>query len=152
MATNLFEAPEVQMELEERPVEWDLAGNGRRFLNFLIDYVCFLVMSWMVGLAIALSGSEALVAWLLSIPEALLGLALMFGYYVGFEYLMGRTPGKLITGTKVVNAIREKPRFMQVVGRTLARFIPFEPFSFLAERFWHDSLSGTYVIRTRIPD
>ena len=69
-----------------------------------------------------------------------------------FEAAFGWTFAKLITGTRVVRIDGTKPSFPQVIGRTLARFIPFEPFSVLfsdSKLGWHDSLSNTRVVRVR---
>ena len=62
--------------------------------------------------------------------------------------------GKLITGTRVVTENGGKPRWGQIVGRSFARFIPFEALSVLfwndkERRGWHDSLSKTCVVRKR---
>ena len=42
-----------------------------------------------------------------------------------------------------------KPRFGQVIGRTLCRFVPFEAFSFFGERGWHDKIPKTRVVMAR---
>jgi uncharacterized RDD family membrane protein YckC len=73
---------------------------------------------------------------------------------VSCEWLTGRSLGKLATGTRVIAAEGGPPSFARVLGRTLARFIPFEAFSFLTDRDgrpvgWHDSLSRTRVVRVR---
>jgi uncharacterized RDD family membrane protein YckC len=68
------------------------------------------------------------------------------------EVAFGATVGKLITGTRVVSADGGSARAGQVIGRTFARIIPFEPLSFLVgdtTTGWHDSLSGTKVVDTR---
>jgi uncharacterized RDD family membrane protein YckC len=55
----------------------------------------------------------------------------------------------MITKTKVVSRkTGKKPPFWTIVGRTFARLIPFDGFSFLTENpiGWHDSLSGTMVV------
>lgn len=74
-------------------------------------------------------------------------------YYVPFETGFGRTPAKLITGTKVVSEDGGPPGLGRVLGRTLVRMVPFEVFSFLGGDGrpvgWHDSWSGTRVVRTR---
>ena len=70
-------------------------------------------------------------------------------YFLFFEGIWGRSIGKWITKTKVVRKDGGKPRFMQVLGRSFARFIPFEAFSFLVSNNpvgWHDSLSNTLVV------
>ena len=72
-------------------------------------------------------------------------------YYAISECLTGRTIGKLITGTKVVDADGNKPSFGKALGRSLCRHIPFEPFSVLSSdaRGWHDSIPKTWVVRSR---
>ena len=73
----------------------------------------------------------------------------MLIYYVPQEAFWGRTIGKLITGTRVVSEDGGPASFGQVVGRTFARMIPFEPFSFFGSTAsgWHDSLSHTRVVQ-----
>ena len=70
-------------------------------------------------------------------------------YYMFFEGIWGRSPGKWIFGTAVVNEDGLKPSFGAIALRTICRFIPFEPFSFFGERGWHDKISNTYVIKVR---
>jgi uncharacterized RDD family membrane protein YckC len=69
-------------------------------------------------------------------------------YYVVCESAFQATLGKLVTGTRVVTFNGDKPTFGQVVGRSFARFVPFEAFSFLNRRpiGWHDSWTGTRVV------
>lgn len=71
-----------------------------------------------------------------------------------FEAFFDRTPGKFVCGTRVVSERGTAPTLGQVVGRTFARWIPFEPFSVLFSedgdaRGWHDSIAKTKVIRAR---
>ena len=82
------------------------------------------------------------------------GLTILFllSYFVLFEAIWGRTIGKFMLGMIVISEDGSKASFFQAVGRTLARFLPFEPFSFfLCEDssrplFWHDSLPKTRVV------
>lgn len=70
-------------------------------------------------------------------------------YMIVCESIWQRTLGKLASKTKVVDMQGNKPGFWKIVGRTAARYIPFEVFSFLGGRHpvgWHDSLSGTRVV------
>lgn len=79
-----------------------------------------------------------------------LGLAISFGYFVTMEFFFQRTIAKFMTGTIVVSEDGGRPTFGQILGRTAARFIPFEAFSFIGSnepRGWHDSLSGTRVMK-----
>jgi uncharacterized RDD family membrane protein YckC len=56
-----------------------------------------------------------------------------------------------MTPEPIVDASGNKPSFGKIVGRNFARLIPFEACSFLGSsaRGWHDSLSGTYVVKCR---
>jgi len=68
-------------------------------------------------------------------------------YYLFFEGFFQATPVKFLTGTRVVHSeTLEKPRFSQIAGRSLARHIPFDAFSFLGTTGWHDSASNTSVV------
>ena len=80
------------------------------------------------------------------------GLVVALGYFAFTEALFQRTLAKFLTGTRVVRADGTRPSFAQILGRSFARFIPFEAFSFLFGSHpvgWHDSLSGTRVVLTR---
>ena len=125
------------------------AGLGARFLNFVIDSVLVMVFGAIaVGVMMVVRGEAA--------PSDLaanaVAIATMIAYYVAFEGFFGWTIGKLVTGTRVKSLVGRKPGFLQIVGRTAARFIPFEAFSLLfggAKTAWHDSMSGTRVVRVR---
>lgn len=69
-------------------------------------------------------------------------------YYLATEGIFNTSIGKTILGNVIANNIAEKPRVGQRIGRTFARLIPFEVFSFLfIHRGWHDSLTTTYVVK-----
>jgi uncharacterized RDD family membrane protein YckC len=131
------------------PVE--SVGRGRRFANLLIDYVCFFILSALLGVVVVMVWGDAGLAALERIPDFVLGIVVMCAYYIPLEATWGRTIGKLITGTKVVNEDGRRPSFAKIIGRTFSRFIPFEAFSFFGAdaRGWHDTLSKTYVVKCR---
>jgi len=151
---NPFSSPQV----EEQSVSLNRGepvsvGKGLRFANYLIDVIAIQVMSFAVGIAVGI----AVIASGGDIEDPGVNLALNLGgvllsitYYIFLEGLTGRTIGKLITQTRVVNATGDSPSFGQVVGRSFARIIPFEAFSFLFgdSRGWHDTLSKTYVVKS----
>jgi uncharacterized RDD family membrane protein YckC len=154
MQENPYRAPESLIQVPNtiafangRPIP---AGKWRRFFNFLIDRVGAMGFGFVIGVGVGVSGWEAGLNFLLE-HQIVSGLLIMIVYYVLLEGLTGRTLGKLITGTKVVNERGEPPSFAQTLGRTFSRFIPFEAFSFLGDdgRGWHDSVPGTYVVMTR---
>lgn len=127
------------------------ASKWLRLLNLIIDYVAFWVLGVVAGLVILYVFGSEKADWLEGGSGFVIGIIIPLGYYIIVEGATGRTLGKLVTGTRVVNAEGGAPSFTQILGRTFARFIPFEAFSFLGEggRGWHDSIPDTYVIRCR---
>jgi len=126
---------------------FDSAGLGLRFANLIIDEIIVVILFFVLVFGIKIvSPTTAVEDW-----TYVLIYGGMFSYYVLCEAIAGRTIGKLITGTRVVRFDGYRPHFPQIIGRTFARFIPFEAFSFLGSsgNGWHDSLSGTRVVRVR---
>lgn len=66
-------------------------------------------------------------------------------YFFLSESLFGTTAGKAITGTRVYDEEGSKATIPQLLGRTLVRVVPLEPLSFVMNKNWHDSWSGTRV-------
>jgi uncharacterized RDD family membrane protein YckC len=127
------------------------AGQGARFLNLIIDYFAQFAISFALGIVIVVAFGEAGIQFLDDTPGFFIGIPVLLGYYVVFEATTSRTLGKLVTGTKVVNQDGGKPTIGQIIGRSFARMIPFEAFSFFGTppRGWHDSLANTYVVKSR---
>jgi uncharacterized RDD family membrane protein YckC len=165
MQDNPYGAPaagiEADLPSERLPIE--TASRWRRFFGLLIDYVVSSIFGFVVtipywvylyqqggdtALDAALNGTQGMAV------DYAIALASTLIYYIALEGWFGWTIGKLATGTRVVNAQGGRPTWGQVVGRTVGRFIPFEPFSLLFasdddRRGWHDKLSKTYVVRRR---
>jgi uncharacterized RDD family membrane protein YckC len=122
------------------------ASLGARFGNFFIDSIAVQIVAAVLGFIVGLAGGQ--VGALGGFGIAMLASV---GYLVVLEATGGRTLGKLITGTRVVDDAGNKPRLGQIVGRTFARYVPFEPFSFFGSspRGWHDRWSGTRVVKIR---
>ena len=127
------------------------AGQGLRFANLIVDYIMQFVLGLVMGMAIVIIAGEAGSQILNTGLSWVFGVIISLIYYIVMESLFGRTIGKLVTGTKVVNELGDKASFGQILGRSFARLIPFEAFSFLGStgRGWHDSLPKTYVIKCR---
>lgn len=125
-----------------------------RFANLLIDEIAIFAFSWIIGFSIAFGAAMLQMPGIvegMQNASTLIGIVLMVLYYLLFEAATSRTVGKMVTGTKVVNADGGKPTFGQIAGRSVARLIPFEPFSVLltgSRCGWHDSLPGTYVVKS----
>ena len=136
-----------------------VATQGRRFGNYIIDYIVVQLLSGVAGFIVgfgtaAANGGQVSDAQLfeIQIMGAIVGIIASLTYYIFMEAAFGATIGKLITGCRVVKAEGGSASFGQIVGRTFARMIPFEPFSFLfgdTTTGWHDTLSGTKVIHIK---
>lgn len=78
---------------------------------------------------------------------------LMVLYFVSTEYLLdGKSLGKFLTKTRVIRTNGEALTFSRVLGRSLARIIPFDAISIFfneSNTMWHDSLSDTIVVEDR---
>lgn len=146
-----YKTPESSGELQEALPERILASKRARFFNFVIDWVMQMILVVLFSVAISLMGSERVIGHFERLPGFVLGFLAMCCYYIPMESIFGRTVGKFITGTKVVNEVGAPPSFAQVVGRTLSRVLPLEALTFLrAEtRGLHDSLPETYVTKCR---
>lgn len=82
----------------------------------------------------------------LELKLAAIGMAETLLYYGGFEIILGSTPGKMLLGRMVIDQYGERPPATTILLRTICRLIPFEVFSCLMPRGWHDQLSKTFVV------
>ena len=120
-----------------------LATTGQRFANFIVDSIVRTILTYAVTALVVMAGAQELVL--------LFTLPLFFFYYFIFELVFGWTPGKLVTGTRVVSRDGSKLTAWRVAGRTLSRVVPFEPFSFInGPPGWHDSWSNTLVVQRAV--
>ena len=134
------------------PQQFVMASQGKRVANYIIDRICWTLLFFLLGLLLAATGNDGALAWLEDINPILdyfLTAIVATLYYSLFEFFAnGKTIGKLITRTRVINEYGETPDFGTILGRSLARFVPFEPFSFLGSQAngWHDKWSKTMVV------
>ena len=152
---NPFEPPKSddsadQPDSLDQPGSLVDASKGRRFGTLVIDYIGLATFGGIIGIAIFVGLGEEVSKSLEGLPDLILGIPIALGYYVFFEGLFARTPGKWIFGTKVVSESGSLPTITQVVIRTLCRMIPFEAFSFFGDKGgWHDTIPKTRVVRVR---
>ena len=139
------------------------ASTGSRFLNFLIDnlfmnYVISLATGFVIGIILGAVAPDFVSG--LDAEEGINGPLFFFFLMVSYlNYILyyticetafkGYTLGKLITGTKAIREDGQQLTFRNALLRSLARMIPFEPFSAFGNRPWHDSLTKTRVIKAR---
>lgn len=134
------------------------ASNGSRFLNYILDLVAFVIIFFLfciaLGIFIGLIGETNWISEMGELGWNLIVFTLFILYYTLLEGFFGRSIGKFITGTILVDENGQKPSFGTVFKRSLCRLIPFDAFSFLGSdgRGWHDTISDTYVVNKKALD
>lgn len=127
--------------------------TGRRFVNFVIDEVLYLILMlfFVNPIAIAILGDALTSNFLVNF---LFNSFFLFLYYFVFESAFQRTPGKLITGTKVIMEDGSKPDIVTIAKRSLTRAVPFEVISIYTGNesekkgtWWHDRWTSTRVVK-----
>jgi uncharacterized RDD family membrane protein YckC len=145
---------------KSKPFVPESVGLGKRILNLLIDTVVYYVLAFtaafvlfsflavispdVVDAMVSEDGSTPLWAYLFAV-------VIFVFYYTVMEAGLGRTVGKLATGTCVVDAGGRKPSLEMAFKRSISRLVPFEAFSFLGAepRGWHDRWTETYVVNKK---
>lgn len=125
------------------------ADHGRRTTHLFVDFAVSQALALAVWLLIGFVAAMADFSVDRILAHALLlNLATVLVYFVFFESVFGRTPGKFLTGSVVVDSEFERPSLTRILGRTLSRFVPFEGLTFLGRDAsgWHDRWSGTRVV------
>jgi uncharacterized RDD family membrane protein YckC len=119
-------------------------GIGTRTLNFIVDTLIIFFLS-----LLAYNGWKfyAYYYHIIYIPFYYFFWSILFLYYILFESIFSRTPGKWLSLSKVVDKKGKKASFLQIVLRSLARltiidcfFIPF------LDKTLHDFISKTEVV------
>jgi uncharacterized RDD family membrane protein YckC len=83
------------------------------------------------------------------IPYYLLSVLIFLVYFGFLEVVMGKTIGKMITGSQVVLKDGSAPAISNILTRTFSRLIPFEFLTYIGRsRGLHDKLSQTYVVNS----
>jgi uncharacterized RDD family membrane protein YckC len=116
----------------------------------LLDRIAIVIGAAVIGFILGVFGvlgdvsEEAPERWL----DVVAGLIISIVYHVVLEASTGRTLAKFITKTQVLDNSCRPASFGQILGRTLTRFIPFEPFSIFGKSglMWHDLLSNTITV------
>ena len=141
------------------PLELTLAGVGSRFASALLDYLIQAVI--LVALALVLSygggfspGTSTLAAAVWTVGF----FAVFWGYDVGFEVLnSGRTPGKALSGLRVVRESGAPVTFGTSAVRNVLRIVDIIPGNYLVgmgsilatrrNQRLGDLAAGTLVVR-----
>lgn len=152
MSVNPYETPKARVaQSVALTTDTPIAGKGARFLNYLVDWLITTLAGGIIGGVLGYFGYAERLARMNWLERQLLGYAIYAAYYFALELTFGWTLGKLVTGTRVVDERGERPSPGNLLGRTFARIVPFEPLSFLGATGigWHDRWSGTRVVSLR---
>ncbi len=124
-------------------IQLPVAGIGSRSYAFLIDWHIRFILSlaWFLLLGVLFVGANSMRDFFLdivelssSIPYLVLipGLAIYFLYHPVLEIMMrGRTPGKRMTGIKIVNKQGLTPGTGQLLTRNIFRLVDAIPLFYL---------------------
>ena len=122
------------------------ASWKKRLVNYIIDtFSIFLLFNLILEL---LPYFAKYIPFDFEMSFDVILLIIFVSYYIIFEGIAGKTLGKLLTKTKVQSHDGNKPKFINIIIRTLVRLIFIEVISFFTQHplGWHDSLSKTQVI------
>lgn len=123
------------------------SGIGTRVINFLVD----IILSALISYGIYYFFKWYAVYWRWPFVQYyVFFFGIQFIYYFLFESITGRSPGKMLTYSKVITKEGGKPGLPAVFIRSVIRLTIIEAFLFpvLEDRTLHDYLSGTYVVET----
>lgn len=129
-----------------------VVDSGIRFVHLMVDGICFQIAISLVGYFFQLIENFTNFSASLNLTLALItGILTLLSYpalYTFCEYKWQRTPAKFLTRSVVIDEYGNKPELRVVMLRSVIRWVPFEPFSFLGNpsRGWHDRWSNTWVV------
>lgn len=122
-----------------------LADKGSRVGNLIIDTIVLSILILILTLLMYIFFPETSESD--SQAFNILFAAVFFSYYFFLEYFFGKTIGKMLTNTIVVDRYGKKPNLFKLIIRTLLRFVLIEILTFLFGSGLHDQLSLTRVVK-----
>ncbi|MBS1668309.1 MAG: RDD family protein [Bacteroidetes bacterium] len=122
---------------------YQYASIGQRFANYLIDVIAFYAILFVIIFLLrdsGLVGSEGFQLFLIFI--------VFIGYYTLLEGGTGKSVGKMVSKTKVVQVDGTSINFRKAFMRSLCRLVPFEFLSaFGGGSMLHDKWTDTMVVQ-----
>lgn len=119
-------------------------GIGTRILNVLVDSILVFIISY----GLYKWHTFYVLHWSFTfIPFYVFFHVTTVFYYLLFEWALGRTPGKFVSLTRVVDLQNKKPGFIKVILRSVFRIGYISAFFLLVfKRPLHDWISKTRVV------
>lgn len=143
---------EVLADIEQE-IYMDPVSKGVRFTNYVIDLISLCAVIFGVFIIWALVNYSHFEQFVNNLQKNTLwqipiNIIITGGYYTIFETATrGRTIGKFVTGSIAVTEDGNPLTFKTAFLRSICRLIPFNAFSALGDRPWHDRFSKTIVIK-----
>ena len=139
----------------ESRIKFDYADNYKRIGNYFIDVLAISTLGIIIEvLVVKFYGMNSIFYSSFfkdTIGRLFFVSILNMFYYTSFESITGKTLGKYLTKTKVVNSEGKKPVWTTILLRSICRLIPLDQISFLLDfkSGWHDTLSKTIVVEDK---
>jgi|APLak6261695196_1056220.scaffolds.fasta_scaffold05769_2 uncharacterized RDD family membrane protein YckC len=133
-----------------------LASPVQRFFNLIIDlliiYAILLGIETTIKIISDVTNSRFLsegIENLDVVDQCVIGIIIAILYYSLTEIYFSRSLAKYFTKTVVTMKDGSKPDNKTIFMRTFCRLIPIDFLTFLKipARGWHDTISGTYVVK-----
>ena len=122
------------------------SDKGSRVGNFIIDTIIILIIYLIIIIVSVFIFPNFTNNHVIELE--LLVILIFLSYYISLEGFYGRTLGKMLNKTKVVDLYANKPSFLKIILRTIFRFFPLWPMVFLfGFSCFHDVISGTRVVK-----
>ena len=126
------------------------ADKGARLANAIIDSLLIFILILLFIYMLYFINPSLFEKWHY-LPD-IIYIIIFIAYYLLFEGISGRTPGKWLTKTKVTGYGGNRPGLSRIFARTLLRMIPLDLLSFLFGSLGlHDLLSRTTVVHLEKP-
>ena len=144
-------------DLLKLEVDYVRAETGKRFLNYLIDWVSFIVLAVVIVVALTVLSPSLMEGYFDdSVSSNLMDRLITMITYALYMSVMegltkGKSLGKLITGTRAVNLDGSAISFGTAFKRGFSRAVPFCAFSAFGTppNPWQDKWTDTMVIDER---
>ena len=128
------------------------ASNNKRFLNFVIDTIIIYILIFAYQVITMQDTIDEVGSFAGNIASIFINMGIQVLYFFLMENAYGKTIGKYLTRTKVLNMDGSTATSGTIFKRSLCRLIPFDAFSFLGSRGWHDSIPDVIVIDETQPN
>ena len=124
-----------------------IADKGARMANAFIDTVIILLLAIITGVLLETLYASTEFVYLLPL-SIIHPFAIYFFYYFFFEFFLGKTPGKYLSKTTVIDRYGKEPSIGKILYRSLLRLAPHDLMSFIfGYTGLHDHFSHTIVVK-----